>query len=67
MLMSNDRLRAAAKFETDKDANVPALDCRCEACHAEMTLLGILPPIRFQSAISVFRCEVCNNVISHEI
>jgi hypothetical protein len=67
MLMGNDRLRAAAKFETEQDAKASAIDSHCDVCNAEMTLLGILPPIRFQSAISVFRCEVCNNVISHEI
>jgi hypothetical protein len=66
MLMSNDRPRPAATFETEQGA-IGCVTDHCTACDAEMTLLGILPPIRLQSAISVFRCSVCNKVISHEM
>jgi hypothetical protein len=63
----DERLRRVTKFDTEQDAKAALADGHCSACHAEMTLLGTLPPIRLLSAINVFRCPVCNAVTSYEI
>jgi hypothetical protein len=39
---------------------------RCNKCGADMTPLSNLPPFRGAAAIRVFRCYVCNNVVSEE-
>jgi hypothetical protein len=66
MLMSNDRLRPPDKFDSKQNVKTSVACGYCDACDAEMTLLGTLPAIRLQSAIHVFRCFACNSVISHE-
>lgn len=37
---------------------------RCESCEAEMKLLAELPALSIRAAIKVFRCYVCNRVVS---
>jgi hypothetical protein len=39
----------------------------CEKCDLEMVLLGKLPGVALHVAVRVFRCYVCNNVISEEM
>jgi hypothetical protein len=53
------------------DANVPPdpadknnLERRCEKCGAAMKQLAELPALSIRTAIKVFRCYVCNHVIS---
>jgi hypothetical protein len=38
----------------------------CEKCDAEMTHLSDLPSFVARSAIRIFRCYVCDNVVSEE-
>jgi hypothetical protein len=38
----------------------------CELCDAEMTHLSDLPSFLGRAAMRVFRCYVCNNVVSEE-
>jgi hypothetical protein len=38
----------------------------CEKCKAEMTHLSDLPSFVGRTAIRIFRCYVCNNVVSEE-
>jgi hypothetical protein len=38
----------------------------CEKCDLEMTLLGHLPAFALQAAVRIFRCYVCDNVVSEE-
>ena len=37
---------------------------RCEKCNAELTQLGELPSLSIHAAIKVFRCYVCDHVVS---
>ncbi len=37
---------------------------RCEKCDAEMKQLAELPALSIRAAIKVFRCYVCNHVVS---
>ena len=53
------------------DANVPPnpadqTDAKriCEKCGAEMKQLGVLPAVSERAALKVFRCYICNNVVS---
>jgi hypothetical protein len=39
---------------------------RCGKCDWELTLLGNLPAVAMYAAARVFRCYVCNNVVSEE-
>jgi hypothetical protein len=39
----------------------------CEECDLEMVLLGKLPGVALRVAVRVFRCYVCNKVISEEM
>jgi hypothetical protein len=55
------------------DANVPAGSGAsdtpsriCERCEAQMTHLSDLPSYLGRAAIRIFRCYVCNNVLSEE-
>ena len=55
------------------DANVPPIPenqgnsgRRCERCRAEMTQLGELPALSLHAAIKVFRCYVCDHVVSDQ-
>jgi hypothetical protein len=36
----------------------------CEKCNAVMKQLGELPALSIHAAIKVFRCYVCNHVVS---
>jgi hypothetical protein len=47
----------------DTDFAPPLPKC-CEKCTAEMKLLGAFPAIALHMAVKIFRCNVCNNVIS---
>jgi hypothetical protein len=38
----------------------------CDKCTAEMTHLADLPAYQGRDAIRVFRCYVCNNVVSEK-
>jgi hypothetical protein len=38
----------------------------CEKCDAEMTHLSDLPSFVGRAAIRIFRCYVCDNVVSEE-
>ena len=52
---------------TSGDASVPDknnLERRCEKCGAAMKQLAELPALSIRTAIKVFRCYVCNHVIS---
>jgi hypothetical protein len=43
----------------------PTIPARsCEKCKAEMTQLNDLPSLLGRSAIRIFRCYVCDNVVS---
>jgi hypothetical protein len=53
------------------DANVPPDPAdqgpavrRCEKCDAAMKQLAELPALSIRAAIKVFRCYVCDNVVS---
>ena len=53
------------------DANVPPNPAdegnsarRCEKCDAEMKQLGELPALSIHAAIKVFRCYICDHVVS---
>ena len=37
---------------------------RCEKCDSEMKQLGELPALSIHAAIKVFRCYVCDHVVS---
>jgi hypothetical protein len=45
-------------------ANIPSRIC--EICEAEMTHLSDLPSYLGRAAIRIFRCYVCNNVVSED-
>jgi hypothetical protein len=38
----------------------------CEKCNAAMKQLGEFPVLSIQAAIKVFRCDVCDHVISEQ-
>jgi hypothetical protein len=38
----------------------------CDKCNAHMTLLSDLPNFYDHAAAKIFRCYVCNNVVSQE-
>jgi hypothetical protein len=45
----------------------PTIPARtCEKCKAEMTHLGDLPSLLGRAAIRIFRCYVCDNVVSED-
>jgi len=53
------------------DASVPPnpadknnLERRCEKCDAAMKQLAELPALSIRAAIRVFRCYVCDHVVS---
>jgi len=45
-------------------SNVPSRIC--ESCDAEMTHLSDLPSYLGRAAIRIFRCYICNNVVSED-
>jgi len=55
-----------------KDANVPSDPATqgpsrsCEKCNADMKQLGELPALSIHAAIKVFRCYVCDHVVSEQ-
>jgi hypothetical protein len=55
------------------DANVPPnpavqdqLVRHCAKCSAEMRQLGVLPALSIRAAIKVFRCFVCDHVVTEQ-
>ena len=38
----------------------------CDKCNANMTHLSDLPEFHDHAAASIFRCYVCNNVVSQD-
>jgi hypothetical protein len=38
----------------------------CEKCNSEMQQMGALPAMVARAALRIFRCYVCNNVVSDE-
>jgi hypothetical protein len=38
----------------------------CNKCNADMTLLSDLPEFHDHAAAKIFRCYVCNNVVSQD-
>jgi hypothetical protein len=54
-----------ANARSDSEAsNIPSRIC--EICDWEMTHLSDLPSYLGRAAIRVFRCYVCNNVVSED-
>jgi hypothetical protein len=39
---------------------------RCDKCDSEMTHLSDLPPLAASPPIRIFRCYVCNHVVSED-
>ena len=55
--------------DTDPPSNSEPSDIPsriCEKCEAEMTHLSDLPSYLGRAAVRIFRCYVCNNVISED-
>ena len=46
------------------DESVPQR--RCDKCDSEMTHLSDLPPLSASPPIRIFRCYVCNHVVSED-
>jgi hypothetical protein len=58
------RSRKARSVASPAESTVPARIC--EKCKAEMTHLSDLPSFVGRAAVRIFRCYVCNNVVSEE-
>jgi hypothetical protein len=54
----------AALTMASADETVPRR--RCDKCDAEMTHLSDLPPLSAAPPIRIFRCYVCNHVVSED-
>jgi len=56
---------APADADFPSDSGTPDIPARiCEKCDEEMVHLSDLPSYLGRAAIRIFRCYVCNNVIS---
>jgi hypothetical protein len=59
----------AAMADENTPSNSGALNIPsriCELCDAQMTHLSDLPSYLGRAAIRIFRCYVCNNVVSED-
>jgi hypothetical protein len=54
----------ANELSNSGPSNIPSRIC--ELCEAEMTHLSDLPSYLGRAAIRIFRCYVCNNVVSED-
>jgi hypothetical protein len=58
---------ASTDANTPPDSGASNIRSRiCEMCNWEMTHLSDLPPYLGRTAIRIFRCYVCNNVVSED-
>jgi hypothetical protein len=56
-----------ADADPPSDSGAPDIPSRiCERCGEAMTHLSDLPSYLGRAAIRIFRCYVCNNVISED-
>jgi hypothetical protein len=58
-----------ASIDANEPSNIGASNIPsriCEICNWEMTHLSDLPPFLRRGAIRIFRCYVCNNVVSED-
>jgi hypothetical protein len=57
-------LAEMAAVASPDESTIPARIC--EKCKAQMTHLSDLPSFLGRAAIRIFRCYVCNNVVSED-